>query len=203
MKDFGKYLAGALVVVIAFGLGVAVMRTQGGEGLAGVKQTPDSYPNGVIFGKQTPVTENWVRKQIVAGNNEDSWLNDTGREVFVDTYWARNTSVATSSVTLDVATSSSATVSNDFADFNGTLIDGRQIATSTPANTVITNQANALARRERIRVAAGEYLVTHFRAPANCVSGLATTAGAPGKCAAATSTIIGNLDYAFRYTFTQ
>lgn len=76
---------------------------------------------------------------IPAGANQGFWTNKTGRTVYVDYADLAFQGVASSSVRVSVATSTTSSIANNFAAPFGSLIDNQLLATSTPLAAAIIN----------------------------------------------------------------
>lgn len=174
------------------------------EVLGGQRGGLQQFQDGITLDN---VTTSYKTGTIGSGVAQGSWCN-TGisKDVYVDLIELRTkTDVASSSMTINVATSSVATLTDPFTDPNGTLVDARVIATSTPTNTVISNIGNGLALRQTIQVPVDVCVNISFVSPRMCVGGSDTSIiGNAGKCDAATSTTRGfDLDWFIRYHYKQ
>lgn len=121
--------------------------------------------------------------EIGPGANQGAWRNTTGRDVFIERGELAFTSgTASSSMLVYAATSSAATISNDYARPGGLnlLIDGATFATSTPATRFFTSTTTPDGSRSGILVRSGEYLVFQVQERYGCKT--------VGACETATST---------------
>jgi hypothetical protein len=165
--------------------------------VGGQRSGQQSFVDGATLGSETV---GYVSGTIEQGISQGSWKNNLGVPVYVDLVEVRNTAAtaSTSAFILDVGTSTTATIAYSGATYRetwGTLVNGRTIASSTPANTVISNIGNGLTRRQVIRVEVDEYVVFTFVAPELCSEALHV-------CDTATTTSRGfNLDWKLRYNF--
>jgi hypothetical protein len=103
-----------------------------------------------------------VNGAIEARANQASWRNTKGRTVYIDKASLGFTSgTASTSLVVYAATSSTATIANDYARPGGLyrLLDGAQIPTSTPATRIFTSTTTPDGATTVIPVLAGEYVV--------------------------------------------
>lgn len=155
--------------------------------------TPESFNSGVDFGDgYITFSKSGV---IAAGSNQASWRNTTGRTVFVkpeNTEIGYTSGTASSSLLFFVATSTGATLSNNYAHPGGSVfgIDGATVATSTPSprwfnGTTTTSGAV-------IPVLDGAYLNFQVQEKFACKT--------VGVCETATSTNRGITNFLVRFT---
>jgi len=144
------------------------------------------------------ISTRWKSGTISLGSYYATFINDTGRTIFVDYGEVYINGTASSTYTLDIATSSSATISataNPYAE----IIDSYTIATST-ANKLVNSEENQGTNGvSAIPVDAGEYvgiLLTNTYAANNTCTG--------ATCENATSTARGFVaDYKIKYHFVE
>ena len=184
----------ALVLAISNPDGSQVVNT---PDVGGQRSGQQTFTEGATLGSETV---GYGSGTIEQGISQASWRNTTGQPVYVDLVEVRNTAAtaSTSAFILDVGTSTASTITYSGATYRdtwGTLINGRTLASSTPANTVVSNIGNGLTRREVIRVEVDEYVVFTFVAPELCSQVLHV-------CDTATTTSRGfNLGWKLRYNF--
>lgn len=131
----------ALIVVVACFVGLnskiedtqkAVLENLGGSG--GQFYGAPEMVDGVSLGKED-IIKNTKKLSLLAGDNNLGWKNNTGRTVYVSATVVSNTGVASSTMTIDVATSTSQNIT-DYSDPFSEVIDSFSLATSSPAGTI-------------------------------------------------------------------
>lgn len=194
MKVIGAVIAAFVLIALAI-----VMLSAGKPAAApaavdrtnlGSTNVPNSqwFSAGIKVGldNHLQLTDTLVIKQ---GQNQVSWKNNTGTDVFVTYGNAQILGVATSTFKMYVGTSTAATVTNTFAPgitapLWSQFIDGVTVATNTPSLTLfadnITNHKTAVPGT--LRVTNGQYLVaaveTYPCTPAlNCSTATSSTRG--------------------------
>ena len=165
-------------------------------GMGGARQifANPNFPDGLC---NNNVCEMTVHGTIAIGEYQKSFLNNTGRTIFVDYVEAYANGTASSTLTFDVASSSTATLTYNASPFSE-LIDSYSISTSTAYKLINsiknagTNGINAIA------VDPEEYVVFFLQDPYQ--SGSCTGA----TCENATSTARGyTIDYKARYHYIE
>ena len=132
---------------------------------------------------------------IGAGQNQAFWRNTTGRTVMLVpelTSVGFNTGTASSSMIIYVATSSSSTISNDYAQPGGLVraLDGAIFATSTAGPRFFMGTTTSLGTVPVVRD--GEYVVVQIQDRYGCKT--------VGVCETATSTNRGITNFIWRIT---
>lgn len=189
-----------LVFVVAFvvGLSSKVEDTQRivkeSMGSAGQFPGAPNFPDGASLGKED-IIHNSKKISLNAGDNDMGWKNQTGRTIYIDLVSVRTTGIASSTMTVDVATSSTETIA-DYSDPFSEIIDSYSLATSSPTDTVIASNVNGGTNGIGVvAVADGEWVSLL----------LSATAGAlcdGSACETATSTSRGfNLDMFIEYFY--
>lgn len=154
-----------------------------------VENYPTWYVNGIRQGTMG-LFHIPVQTVIGAGSNDATWLNNTGKTVYIDYGQTMTTGVASSSFKIYVFATSTATISpahySTAIGYDATstpLINGITIATSTFATT--TNSTMAAAKgvgNGTIVVPSGWYVHTYLQAVD------APGCGGTGACEQSTST---------------
>lgn len=187
----GSVLGVVAVAIAVIAIGVSVYgggQTQApdGQNVGGERAGLQEFIDGIKPGDQTVI---WKKGTIGAGQNQGSWRNNLGKTVFVDLSEVYTTGTASSSIKIYVATSSSATLSSDFAAPFASGIDGKAVATSTVLTNFVYNSSKDAGTNGRhvFPVVSGEYVVTAILQDTTaCLSG-----GAGLACESATSTSRG------------
>lgn len=174
----------AVVLIIAAFLTLThrsdtVAPTEVGSSSGQVHNTPEIFSNGLDLGSGN-VT--FAKGGFInAGSNQASWKNTLGRVAYVlpeYTSIGYDTGTASSSYLFYVATSSAATISNDFSHPAGSIfgIDGSLAATSTIGPRVFMGTTTATGAA--IPVPDGAYLVfqVQSRGGAACTGATCETA---------------------------
>lgn len=178
MKNLSKIIGSAIVLllVVAFGysLHTGVTKTLGDQ----VQNDVFYFTNGAAFGSNGRTLLNYAHLDIGKGQNQVSWLNNTGKpvkipiaETFVTTSPGSSaTAIASSTLALYAGTSTTATIANSANPIYGSIIDGTLIATSTPQNSFngIVNSAFSGTREQGVvRVPNGQYVIFTVENPYN------------------------------------
>lgn len=138
-----------------------------------VQQYPSFWVNGINIGVRF---QNIVGLNLTDKKNQAVWLNNTGRTVMVGNFKGilvpngkGSPILASSTLILDVATSTTATVTDKAAPIAySTLIDTYSIATSTTNNIVINSTGNKGTNGQgTIAVAPNQYLIEVLENPYN------------------------------------
>lgn len=210
---FWMSVAALLIGVIAIGSSfahtpstpsAAPAKTVGGGEIT--SDYPTIYKYGIGFNglAAAPNYMNFQPLVMTTGQNQASWLNNTGKTVYV----TENTSILTATSTLgppnasstlafSVGTSTTATITDARTNFLfGSLIDSRLIATSTTNNITLNSEKdNGTNGQFIIPVAPGQYLIEVLENPYQ-------TVGGSGNFENATSTNRGyNISSVFRYFY--
>lgn len=165
----------AAVIILLLGVIVGKMfagsRTieriiENGTSLAGVTNFDD-----LAVG---PRIQDYQGGELVAGDNEDAWQNDTGRTVFADLGTITTSGTASSSYRFYMfATSSSAVPAGNYwtalteasSRLGNSLIGGIVAPTSTTATTTNSITAAAISKGTGvITIPSGWYLITYYQA---------------------------------------
>ncbi len=108
-----------------------------------VHNTPEVFLGGVgnpLPGSALDSLNGSISGVIAAGSNQGHWKNKTGRTVLIDEADISFASgVASSSMLFSISTSSSETALNDFTAPFGSLIDAKNLATSTDMTGIVIN----------------------------------------------------------------
>lgn len=148
-----------------------------------VQQYPSYWTNGINIGSRfvTAVPLNLKDKQ-----NQVAWLNNTGQVVMASNFKAiivpsgKGAKTASSTYIMDVATSTTATITNSAAPIAyPTLIDTYSLATSTTNNIVINSGKNGGTNgQSTIAIAPNQYLILVLENPYNqaCTGSVCETA---------------------------
>lgn len=140
-----------------------------------VMNTPTENPNGESLGG---IFENMAGGTIGAGRNQASFRNTYGKPIYVYLADVSTTGTASSSFTLYVATSSTATIADNFTAPFSSIINGFLLATSSVATT--TSNYDTPKNSRVVKVNSGQYVVFQLQSTFDCVSN--------GLCETATST---------------
>lgn len=156
MSSSKQNIVATVVVALLVSLGVYLAGgalASGGGSVGGggpVKNVPDFYTNGVGIGQDVFFSKT---VSIPAGKNQAAWCNTGpngfGKTVLVDNAeFGFSSGTASSSDLLYVATSTSATIANDYARPTGDylLIDGASFATSTPGSRFYVSTSTSAGR---------------------------------------------------------
>jgi len=154
-----------------------------------------NFPDGLSI---NDVTENYVQGTIELQEYQKSFCNKTDRTVFFDYAEAYINGTASSTLTLDIATSSTATLAYNASPFSE-LIDSYSITTSTTYKLVNSIKNAGTNGINSIAVTAEECLVFFLQNPyssgASCTGSL---------CENATSTARGyTVNYKARYHYIE
>lgn len=163
-----------------------------------VRNTPDTFTNGAEFGL-LPVAVNWAGGIIPAGQNNVSWVNNTGEVQYVD--YVEMSPNNTASSTFKLFAYSTTTAYSVLYDITATpannsttkiVINGFNYATSSTATT--TSNMDLTTAGKTLRVADGARIQFLLRGvDLGCVS-------QGGFCETATSTNRGfNIPWRVRY----
>lgn len=195
-----KTIIGAVILVVVLVLGgIALIATptpapvQAPQSLGDISINTQEFPAGVKFGDKATV--NWTGGQIGARSNQASFRNTTGRTIYVDLAEMVTTGTASSTYQFFVATSTTATRSDNFTDPFSTLIDAFTLATSTTVRAVNSIKDAGTNGRSVIPVTDGQYVLLTFQQTYNntCNGSL---------CETATSTNRGfNVNWFLRYHY--
>lgn len=180
------WLTVAVALVVILGVAYFATKSEKSEGLLGaVRPIADEFTQGLKLGYGQNTLINSFRLTIGAGSNEAAWKNTTGETVYVYLADAVTTGTASSSYYLYIATSSSATVSNDFSAPFSSIIDTFAIATSSVATTTSSIDKHKVSNNGVIPVAHNEYVLMTLQAN---TTACANAGAALGLCETATST---------------
>jgi hypothetical protein len=156
----------------------------------------DQYANGVGIGDEVVV---WEKVSLEAGDNNLGWENKTGKTVYVDLATVTTSGTASTTFTIDVATSSTENIS-DFTSPFSEIIDSYQLSTSSVAQTINSEEDQGTNGMSVVPVADGEFVSLLLSAGEPAQTGEPSCDGS--VCETATSTNRGfNLDLRFRYHY--
>ena len=149
------------------------------------------FPNGISSGEGSLI---WNREVLSAGSNQSYVLNDSGKTMCSILSTVSFGGTASSSITVDVATSTSSSFDKDYefftSDPNGSLIDSRVISTSTP-EFMISSLTDGNLTQKVVCAANGEYFLYMHRSTFDLESMAPCDVDDDNNCDTATSTELG------------
>lgn len=185
MKNINKVLIGLGVVWLLI-LTIAVFHPDAVKKLGSqIQSEPFWFTNGIQLGLQGELN-NSVSLKMLNGQNQVSWLNNTGAPVTfrgTDVYatlvnaGSSTVTVASTSMLLYAATSTTSTTTDKLTPLTGLLFDKVLIATSTPQGTSVgvyaTSAFTGSNEEAALTIPNGTYLIFVMEPPVfpNCGGG--------------------------------
>lgn len=202
MKNSSKiFVAVAVTLAVVLSL-IAVIVAVGAPSTAQAPSTlGDSLPpnpiatQGITFGQNHGVNDNWISGTISRGQNQGFWKNPGPTSVIVDYSELQSTGTASSSYYFYMGTSTASSVTNNFSIPYSALIDSYSVATSSGPR-VVNSDANAGTNGQgSVVVPVGGYVIFGVQQRYN-------TACTGSVCETATSTNRGfNLNWALQFHY--